>query len=72
MGTGIEDRLAESAFCGRARVARVAVERQAGGQRKTWKQGDPIWDQNVRWICQEHRARLGREPRDTAKNKAGK
>ena len=42
MGTGIDDRLAESAFCGRDRVARVAAERQAGGQRKTWKQGDPI------------------------------
>ena len=30
------------------------------------------WGQDVRWICQEHRARLGREPRDMAKNKARK
>lgn len=31
-----------------------------------------LLDQDIRWTHQEHRTRLGHEPRDTAKNKTGK
>lgn len=72
MGTGIEERKSESALCGRDTLASVATERQAGRLRKTLKQGDPILDQNIKWSCQEHRARLGHGSRDMAKDKAEK
>lgn len=28
-----------------------------------------LLDQDIRWICQEHRAKLGYEPRDMAKKR---
>lgn len=71
MGTGIEDRLSESAFLGRDRPSRVAAERQAGGQRKNEKHGDPIQGEDIRQTCQDHRASLGHETQDMAKDKAG-
>ena len=71
MGTGIEDRLSESAFLSRDRLSRVATERQAGGQRKNEKHGDPIQGEDVGQTCQDHRASLGHETQDMAKNTAG-
>lgn len=71
MGTGIEDRLSESAFLSRDRLSRVAAERQAGGQRKNEKHSDPIQGEDVGKTCQDDRASLGHETQDMAKNKAG-
>lgn len=71
MGTGIEDRLSESAFLGRDRLSRVTAERQAGSQRKNEKHSDPIQGEDVRQTCQDHRASLGHETQDMAKDKAG-
>lgn len=39
---------------------------------KDLKARPDLLDQDFRWICQEHRTRLGHEPRDTAKNKIRK
>lgn len=44
--------------------------RQEGRERP--KNKAILLDQDIRWICQEHRTRLGHEQRDTAKNKRGK
>lgn len=49
----------------------MAAERQAGGQRKNEKHGDPIQGEDVGKTCQDDRASLGHETQDMAKNKAG-